>query len=545
MTNPPQLLIISHDTVGRRMAGPGIRAWETARALAARQPVTLVAPQPVDLAGDGFALGGYAWGVAGALEPWLRAADVVLANGFVLQAHPELALAAQPLALDLYDPVLLEDLEASRAAPQEERAARSALMRALLGQQLAAGDFFVCATERQRDLYIGALMAAGRLTPERVDADPRLRDLIDVAPFGLPGLPPARHAPGLRGVLPGVGADDLVLLWTGGLWDWLDPLTLLEALPGVAARHPRVRLVFLAGRHPGMVAPMRLPERARRRAEELGLLGRHVFFYEEWVPYERRADMLLDADLAVTLHRDHLETAYAAVRSRFLDHLWAGLPSLVTAGDAAAELVERHRLGRVAAAEDHESVARAMLELLDEPQERRACGERAQALAAAYTWERAAAPLERFCLAPRRTRPDRAAPGAGPARLRAERRVGEQTWERERSLEQYTRFKDAVARLHELWRIAPHEPGSRLPLVGRAKSLANTLIRWYIQPVVEQQNAFNAATVNAVQSLADTVERLAGEHAPLRQHVADIEQHLLDIDDAQTAMARRMADDGR
>ena len=109
-------------------------------------------------------------------------------------------------------------------------------------------------------------------------------------------------------------------------------------------------------------------------------------------------------------------------------------------------------------------------------------------------------------------------------------------------MEGYSRFRAAVAKLHTLWRIEPHEPGSAIPLVGQAKRIANTLIRWYVGPIVEQQNAFNAATVNAVQALADSVERLAGEHAPLRQHVADIEQHLLDIDDAQTAMARRLSE---
>jgi hypothetical protein len=109
-------------------------------------------------------------------------------------------------------------------------------------------------------------------------------------------------------------------------------------------------------------------------------------------------------------------------------------------------------------------------------------------------------------------------------------------------MEHYLRFKESVARLHALWRLAPQEPGSALPLLGEAKRLANTLTRWYAQPLIEQQNAFNAATVHAVQELADTLERLVGEQAPLQQHVADIEQHLLDIDDAQTAMARRMAE---
>jgi hypothetical protein len=59
---------------------------------------------------------------------------------------------------------------------------------------------------------------------------------------------------------------------------------------------------------------------------------------------------------------------------------------------------------------------------------------------------------------------------------------------------------------------------------------------------VAQQNAFNADLVNSIQVLADTLERLASEHGPMQQHLADIEQHLLDIDDAQTALARRLAE---
>ena len=99
-------------------------------------------------------------------------------------------------------------------------------------------------------------------------------------------------------------------------------------MPAVMTRCPNVRLVFLAGKHPGPVAAMRAPMQTRQRADALGLTNQHVFFYENWVPYAQRADVLLDADLAVSLHYNHLETSYAAVRSRFLDHLWAGLASV-------------------------------------------------------------------------------------------------------------------------------------------------------------------------------------------------------------------------
>lgn len=524
METAPRLLIISHDTVGARMAGPGIRAWEMARALAAQQPVTLIAPASSDCAPAGFAVGSYTWGDAASLAPWLRDAGVVLANGHVLAAHPELAHLARPLALDLYDPVALENLELFRNADPAVRVARMADDRALLARQLAAADFIACATERQRDLYIGALLALGRVTPARTDADPQLRGLIDVVPFGLPSEPPLKRGPGVRGMLPGIGERDALVLWSGGLWDWLDPLTLVEAIAIARARRPDVRAVFLAGRHPGGAMPMRAPDAARARASALGLLGASVFFYDEWAPYEQRANFLLEADLAVSLHHAHLETTYAAVRSRFLDHLWAGLPSVVSAGDAAADLVQRHRLGRVVAPGDATAVAEAIVHLLDDETERAACVRRARALAHEFTWERVVRPLAAFCWRPQMTRepiidaPVRAAPGATPPG-----------------------YRDSLSRLHELWHVTPGDLGSATPLLGAAKHAANTLTRWYVEPLIERQNAFNAAVVHAVQALADALARVEAAQPAMQQHIADLEQHLLDIDDLQTAIARRLA----
>ena len=78
--------------------------------------------------------------------------------------------------------------------------------------QLRAGDCFLCATERQRDMYLGALLAAGGVAPALADADPTLRGLLRVVPFGLPGEPPAPTPP------PWVAqAGEQVILCSGGL----------------------------------------------------------------------------------------------------------------------------------------------------------------------------------------------------------------------------------------------------------------------------------------------------------------------------------------
>lgn len=510
-----RLLILSHDVVGARMAGPGIRYWELARALAAHAEVTLAAPQPIDLRAPGVAVASYGWGDAASLGALLARADAVLANGYVFEAHPELADAAATLIVDLYDPTLLENLEALRAQPAAERAERARRDAALLRRQVAAGDVFLCANERQRDLYIGALLAAGRVTPARADADPLLRGLIDVVPFGLPAEPPARGGPGPRELLPAIGPDDPLILWSGGLWDWMDPLTLVRAMPAVLARAPRARLLFLAGAHPGAVGRHRGPERVRALAAELGLLDRHVFLHEEWVPYGRRADFLLDATVVVSLHRQHLETAYAALRSRFLDHLWAGLPAVLSDGDQAAALARAHGLGAVVPPEDADAVAAALAALLADEALRREQAAAARALAARYEWPVVARPIvAALGVAPaarpqRETSPMDQSPHPQPAPADVAH------VDRERLL-QATR-NSAVQAVEQTWRLdAPAAPAGG-PL-GRLRSLLARALWVALYPLFARQQEQNAAVLRALYAVTEMGD---AQREQLRRELAD------------------------
>lgn len=476
------ILILSHDVIGTRMAGTGIRYWEMARTLARTHAVLLLAPQPPALDGiavpDGVTCGHFAWGDPAIIAPALAAAELVIANGLLLHAFPLLADIVQPLVLDLYDPVALENLEVLRHAPPAQRTQQAALDQQMLQQQLAVGDFLMCATERQRDLYLGALLAGGQITPTLTDADPTLRRLLDVVPFGLAAEPPQQQAHALRGVLPSIPADAVIVLWTGGLWDWLDPLTLIRAMPAVVAACPQVRLVFLAGTHPGTIQPMQMPQRAEALAAELGLLDTHIIFYREWVPYARRADVLLDADIAVSLHRNHLETTYAAVRSRFLDHLWAGLPSVVSAGDAAAALVQSYDLGYTIAPEDEQGVARALIGLAQQPAMRQHHAQQARQLATRSTWQQVLAPLRRFCEQPaKRPRPLAAAPPLPAVPVAEEQPMPNQ-------------LDELIRRAEQLWQFgSPADAGGRVSRIARY-----TFVR-LLAPVVAQQRDFNAVAM--------------------------------------------------
>jgi glycosyltransferase involved in cell wall biosynthesis len=396
-----RVLIASTDVVGAAMAGPGLRAWHLAHTLAARHTVTLAVPGGSDISDPSFALAPYAPS-SGDLRPLLAQADVVLGQGFVFETCPELLQHELPLAVDLYDPLIVESLDQWAALPAERAAALHARFLRLSEALLRRGDFFLCANARQRDYWLGALTLAGRVGPATFAQDRAFEGLIALLPSGLPEAPPA---PGraLRAEL-GLHEEDFVLLWAGGLWSWFDPLTPIRAVARLASELPNLRLCLLAGPRPNPDGPPFRPPgyaRARELAAELGALGRSVHFVERWIEADARGAWLLDADLLVSAHQPGLET-HLAFRTRLLDHLWAARPSVLSAGD---ELGERMALAGAALAlppADVDGWAVAIRALHADEHRRARMAEAAARLGATMTWPGVVAPLDAFCATPRR-----------------------------------------------------------------------------------------------------------------------------------------------
>jgi glycosyltransferase involved in cell wall biosynthesis len=202
--------------------------------------------------------------------------------------------------------------------------------------------------------------------------------------------------------VPVIGPDDKVILWGGGIYNWFDPLTLIHAVDRLRGDHPEIRLFFMGLKHPNPGVPdMRIAWETRQLSERLGLTGTHVFFNEGWVPYAERADYLLDADVGVSTHFLHIETAYS-FRTRILDYLWASLPIVATDGDTFGTLIREHDLGRVVPPEDVEALTEALREMLVETGARAAVRGNIEAFAREYRWSRTLAPLVEFCRHPRR-----------------------------------------------------------------------------------------------------------------------------------------------
>jgi len=380
------------------LAGPAIRALEMARLLAREHDVQLVSMGLATISDPAVTIRAVGRREMRDLVDW---ADVVIFQGLLLTMHPWIVASAAVLVADVYDPFHLEVLEQYRSRDEEFRVRTSEETVGSLNRQLERADFMLCASPKQRDFWLGQLAGLGRINPYTYDDDEGLDRLIAVAPFGLPSAPPRRTGPALRGVVPGIGADDTVVLWGGGVYNWFDPLTLVRAVDRLRHRIPTLRLVFLGMRHPNPGVPrMEMADRLRSLSAELGLTDTHVFFTDFWVPYDERGNYLLDADLGVSCHYPHVETAFS-FRTRILDYLWAGLPVVCTEGDSFGDLVTARGLGVAVPPEDADALADAMEWVLSDPERAAACAQRSREVAREFTWERTLAPLVEFCRSPR------------------------------------------------------------------------------------------------------------------------------------------------
>ncbi len=391
-----RVLVLAYDRIGERMAGPGVRSWEIARALARSVPVTLASDEEIGRRAPGIENVRFA--NEEALRLLVEEADIVLLHGHAVERWSSLRTARALKVVDLYDPWLLENLENQRSfSPlQGDWIARRDVD--VQRELLDIGDFFVCASERQRDYWLGMLSARGRLDRATYEADPTLRSLIDVLPYGCPQDPPERGR-ALRGVHPKVPEDAFLLLWGGGTWDWFDPLSVLEAFAKLHRQLPHARLYFMGLELSDRgVPPQRVARDLRSRAEQLGLAGESVLF-GDWVAYDDRGAYLAEADVGVLATRPLAEVRLA-FRSRLLDHFWAGLPTVTTGGDTLAELVEREQAGIVCAPGDVDALTDALLTLARDFELRSRIAANAARLADRYRWHDVIQPIRQVAEEP-------------------------------------------------------------------------------------------------------------------------------------------------
>ncbi|MFM9023331.1 MAG: glycosyltransferase, partial [Solirubrobacterales bacterium] len=258
----------------------------------------------------------------------------------------------------------------------------------------ARGDRGLGGNPERHDVYEGPQRRVTVVGLERYPVQRRHHPEPQVAP----GTDPVRD------MFPSIGDDGIVLLWGGGVWNWLDAPTAIDAVLEVDRRRegrPPVHLVFMGVGRPGEVGldAMQATGAMLEHLRTTGQEGELIHVNRGWVPYRERGDWLATADAALSAHHDHLETRFA-FRTRMLDAVWAGLPVIATRGDELSAEVERSGMGTVAPARDVQALAAAIESLVYDPAALASARRNAQALAADLAWERCAAPLLEWCRHP-------------------------------------------------------------------------------------------------------------------------------------------------
>lgn len=406
-----RVLLISQDRIGTHMAGPGVRYVNMARVLSNYCHVTLALPQDsVNVNSLDNAISPTLQNELGLskanvvtynLSDWqsitetANTADVIVFPIDIASIFTQLATLPACLVVDGYDPLLAEWLALYENELPDIKDYLWRHRMSLNTAPILMGDFFICASQRQRDWWLGMLEAHGRINLHTYKSDPSLHTLIDLVPFGLTPLSnlaystdKSKHDSSL-----------IKIVWAGGLWPWLDPITAIDGFVIAYAKNKNLQLLFPGTKRPNSDALSEIASHFTTvydYAQSTGLLGKAIVF-GEWVPYADWQMLLHNSHMALTCHYNTLETRLA-YRSRMLDLIAAEVPIISTGGDATSDLITQYDIGITVPYRDPQAVANAILHLADHPIDIN----RFAQLKITMTWEHMCLPLIRFCQNPRR-----------------------------------------------------------------------------------------------------------------------------------------------
>jgi len=392
------LLIVSDDVVSKEMAGPAIRVWNFAKILAEKINVILAIPNQVNLPEQTFKIVQYK--DRGSLKELISVSDIILCSGMTFSKYKSIRNSDKYIIMDIYDPYNIATLAEYKNETIEKQFDVYKSIHVNVNEMMYYGDFYICASERQRDFWLGMLSALNRVNPFSYNQDPQLRELIDVVPFGLPDVKPIHTKKVLKGKIDGIKENDFLIIWGGGIYNWFDPLTLIKAMAEIGKKREDIKLFFMGVKHPNpQVKELQIVNDTVDLAKKLGVFDKNVFFNFGWVEYDERQNYLLESDAGIITHPGHIETRFA-FRTRILDYLWAGLPIISTKGDSLSEIVELNKLGITVGDGDVEELVKAITEIADNKDFYDSCKNNIQSIAEQYTWKRVCEPIIRFCKDP-------------------------------------------------------------------------------------------------------------------------------------------------
>ncbi len=352
------------------MAGPGIRYHYMAEALCGSFDVVVGFFDPSYLPEKDFPRSYQSKHIdAHDFEQGFRDTDIIIAHWL---SEPMVKYCNENSifsVFDLYVPGPIENLAGSlfggkKVKPEDDFAYNQSLH--MYKVFFENGDLFLFSNQRQMDYWTGYVFGSELIHLSTYSERP-IYDRFIYAPMGIDTKQSIKHTSDvIKGVIPGIGKSDKVLLWTGGIWNHFDGQVLIRSMSKLKDKRPDIKLLFFGTKHPNPSIPeMKESLDTRKLATELGLLNETVFFNDGWVKYPDRINYLLEADVAINTHKSSIETEFSH-RTRVLDHLLAGLPTISTEGDYLSDTVIGPKgLGIIVPPSDEVALGEAIVKILE------------------------------------------------------------------------------------------------------------------------------------------------------------------------------------
>jgi len=389
-----KILLIIFELVGEKMAGPAIRYLEFARELSKKYDVTLASlgKSNLDMSKENFKIVNFTHADQEDLFKIIFECEVLIFQGYILELLAPLknATSGKFVVVDLYDLFNIELLESRKSNPIERDIEMANYDLYALLEQIRLGDYFICASEFQREFWLGMLEAYGKFDKNVDD----INDFIDIVPFGITNREPEISKKLLNTKILNLKEHDKVFIWGGGVWNWFDPITIIKAIYEISKTKDDVKLFFLGVKHPNPeIKEMEILTKSIVLSEKLGIKDKFVFFNMDWVSYDDRENYFLESFAGISCHYDHLETRFS-FRTRILDYLWCDLPIISTKGDFFGSEIEKHTLGITIESEDVDGCKNAMLKLIEDKEFYKTCKKNIKEYKETLRWNKVIKPLE-------------------------------------------------------------------------------------------------------------------------------------------------------
>jgi len=352
-----RVFVAGYDVMGKNMAGPGMRSFAIARFLSNHADVTLSCDESsgIESLSDKLNCVQDSDVLWDSTDYWSKYDVAIMAASQNLKVNLPDKFPV-PLIVDIYDPYILENLELHSALKPSIRDYEYLRHLKALLEMLLMGDCFIVTNGRTRDFFTGMMASWGIINPITASGN-KVNEYFLNIPFGIPDEPFNTVSEFSVGEIPDqIIESDYLILWAGGLWDWLDPLSLIESMPLIQKSCPNAKLLFMGYKHPNRHVPvMDMAMKCIDKAKKLKIYNSSVIF-RDWTPFEERIPLLKRANLGVSLHKDHLETRYS-FRTRLMDYIWAGIPMVISGGDFLSEELSKSGVAKIVPENDVDLIA--------------------------------------------------------------------------------------------------------------------------------------------------------------------------------------------